>query len=328
VKNSLPFLLQEKLHVTFTHATYCFDIDVNQVIGSRKEEQVMRRREFFSVAKRSVLVAAYLAAGLTNVQAEEPAPSMARVCCVEDGEPIPTGMKITPTAAPGAVFQSLNPDLPPPLDQFVVGHAVATAVSPDGKTLLILTSGYNRNELSSGGSNEYVFVYDISANTPVKRQVLQLPRTFNGIDWNPNGNEFYVSGGGNDNVHVFERQNSVWTETTAPISLGHTDAPGWGVGPVAAGLAVNARGDRLVVANIYNDSVSIVDVQSRTKVHEVELRPGKINSGQSGVSGGQYLFWVVIQGNEKAYVSSQRDREIVIIDLTAATPAVVGRASA
>ena len=52
-------------------------------------------------------------------------------------------MKITPTAAPGAVFQTLNPDLPG-LPDFTAGQAVSTALSPDGKTLLVLTSGYNR----------------------------------------------------------------------------------------------------------------------------------------------------------------------------------------
>jgi DNA-binding beta-propeller fold protein YncE len=259
------------------------------------------------------------------VQAEESTIAATKACCVLDGEDLPTGMKITPTATPGATFQQLNPDLPPPLDTFVVGHAVATAVSPDGKTLLILTSGYNRNELSPGGSNEYVFVFDISTGTPVKRQVLQLPYTFHGIAWRPQGDEFYVSGGASDNVHVFQQQNDVWAEAMSPIVLGHTDAPGWGVSPVAAGVAVNARGDRLVVANIYNDSISIVDLPNRAKLNEVDLRPGKIDSTQSGLPGGQYPFGIVIQGNEIAYVSSQRDREVVVVNLAASTPAVLGR---
>src|SRR6266851_9725453 len=55
---------------------------------------------------------------------------------------LPTGKQITPTAATGSTFGPLNPDLPGHPD-FTAGQAVTTATSPDGKTLLILTSGYN-----------------------------------------------------------------------------------------------------------------------------------------------------------------------------------------
>jgi hypothetical protein len=43
-----------------------------------------------------------------------------------EGERLHTGMKITPTAAPGALFQSLNPDLPD-LPDFTAGQAVEAA---------------------------------------------------------------------------------------------------------------------------------------------------------------------------------------------------------
>jgi hypothetical protein len=86
---------------------------------------------------------------------------------------LPTGATITPTAAPGSVFQPLTvvlPDYP----NYSPDSAETTAVSPDGKTLLILTSGYNLNLDSNGNyqpqdSSEYVFVYDISSpSLPVK----------------------------------------------------------------------------------------------------------------------------------------------------------------
>ena len=70
----------------------------------------------------------------------------------------------------------------------LVAHAVTTALSPDGKTLLILTSGYNAvtKPDHSGSfvpalSNEYVFVYDVAQVPPMKRQVLQVPNTFVGM---------------------------------------------------------------------------------------------------------------------------------------------------
>src|SRR5262249_8482907 len=131
----------------------------------------------------------------------------------------------------------------PSFPGFVVGQAVSTAVSPDGKTLLILTSGYNRNNDSAGNqvdsaSNEYVFVYDITVNPPQKRQVLQVANSFNGIAWNPNGQEFYVSGGPSDNVHIFGKSGALWTES-AVVPLGHASGIGLGfTTPLAAGIGV------------------------------------------------------------------------------------------
>lgn len=237
---------------------------------------------------------------------------------------IPTGMRITPTAAPGAVFQKLNPDLPNRPD-FVADHAVDMATSPDGKTLLILTSGFNlnivvnsTNQLALEDSTEYVFVYDISGGNPVKKQVLKVPNTFNGIAWNPTGTEFYVSGGVDDNVHVFSLSGSTWTENGAPITLGHNNkGEGLGVRPMAAGLSVNASGTHLLVANYENDSVSLVNLAARAEVDEFDLRPGKINPALSGTPGGTYPFAVKFKGDSKAYISSQRDREILVMGISA-----------
>jgi len=232
---------------------------------------------------------------------------------------LPTGMRITPTAARGAHFSTLNPNLPG-APEFTAGQAVATAVSPDGNTLLILTSGYNIRYDASGNllpqeSNEYVFVYDITAQPPKKMQVLQVPTAFNGLAWNPNGNEFYVSGGEQDTVHAFVRLGTVWHEAGAPVRLGHAAGLGLGVRPEVAGIAVNAAGTQLIAVNYENDSISIVDIGSHAKSAELDLRPGKSDPSKKGIAGGEYPFWVVIKGNEKAYVSSLRDREIVVVAL-------------
>lgn len=232
---------------------------------------------------------------------------------------LPTGMRITPTAAPGARFFGLNPDLPGAPD-FTAGQAVSTAVSPDGSTLLILTSGYNirydRNgNLASRDSNEYVFVYDITAQPPRKTQVLQVPTAFNGLAWNPNGTEFYVSGGEADTVHVFTREGATWSEAVEPVGLGHRTGLGLVVRPEVAGIGVNAAGTRLIAANYENDSISVVDIGSRAKIAELDLRPGKNDPSKKGVAGGEYPFWIAIKGDEKAYVSSIRDREIVVVSL-------------
>lgn len=246
-----------------------------------------------------------------------------------EGEVLPTGMKITPAAVRGSIFQALNPGLPTHPD-FVAGQAVSTATSPDGNTLLILTSGYNRNYDQSGStipteSKEYVFIYDISENPPRKAQVLQIPNTFNGIAWNPRGHEFYVSGGVDDNIHIFQFDGTAWKEASVPIGLNHTRGFGLQVRPMAAGLAVNSSGTQLLTANYENDSVSLIDLVNRTVIAELDLRPGKIDPMQSGVPGGEYPFWVVFKGDEKAYVSSQRDREIVVLEANDNVAAVVKR---
>ncbi|HKW89219.1 MAG TPA: bifunctional YncE family protein/alkaline phosphatase family protein [Candidatus Acidoferrales bacterium] len=235
-------------------------------------------------------------------------------------EMLPTGMTITPTAAAGSYFVPLNPDLPG-APNYVAGQPVTTAMSPDGKTLLVLTSGYNRLNGADGRrmkdySNEYVFVFDVSQGKPQKTQVLQVPNTFDGIAWNPNGQEFYVSGGGDDDVHVFSMQAGRWSEAGAPIPLGHDKGLGIDTKPVAAGLAATADGKKLVVANFENDSVSVIDLATRQKTAELDLRPGKIDPKQAGVAGGEYPFWVVIKGNDTAYVSSPRDRQIVVVNIS------------
>jgi YVTN family beta-propeller protein len=263
------------------------------------------------------------------------APSHARP---NDGELLPTGQRITPTAAPGSVFRTLNPGLSSDPD-FLAGQAVSSAVSPDGKTLMVLTSGFNRLSDADGtaipeASNEYVFVYDISRGEPVQKQVLQVPNSFVGLAFAPNGKSIVVSGGVDDTVHVFALGASGWAESGAPIALGHGGVGNglWqnvlGVGssvtPVAAGVAFSADGRKLVVANYENDSISVIDVASRSKVGELDLRPGKRDPAASGTAGGEFPYAVVIRGNQTAYVSSLRDREIVVVDVRSA-PRVVGR---
>src|SRR6185436_11934240 len=52
---------------------------------------------------------------------------------------------------------------------------------------------------------------------------------------------------------------------------------------------------------------------------ELDLRPGKNDPSKAGVPGGEYPFWVAVKGNGEnatAYVSSIRDREIVVVKLS------------
>jgi YVTN family beta-propeller protein len=231
---------------------------------------------------------------------------------------LPTGAILTPDAAPGAALLSLNPHVSTAPD-LRLGGAVASALSPDGQTLLLLTSGYNRAFDSRGepipeASGEWIFVYDVASGRPRETQVLTVPNSFGGLAFKPQGDGFYVSGGPDDVVHEFQRSAAGFIEKEPPIPLGHLDAKGMGglgidVSPFAAGLAVTSSGRQVVVANHENDSLTIVDVARRAAVVEVPLMPG------GGIAGGEFPTEVVTV-DDRAYVSCQRDREVVEVNLS------------
>ncbi len=245
---------------------------------------------------------------------------------------LPSGALLTPSAAPGANFSPLNPHIAGYPD-YTAGQAVNMAMSPDGKTLLIVTSGFNllfdaKGKPIKAASNEYVFVEDVSHGRPVQTQAITVPDTYIGVAFAPDGRHFYVSGGVDDDIHVYGRQQGVWAEQGQPIALGHlkgidpksetnNGGSGLGVTPQVAGLAVTADSKTLVADNFYNDTVSLVDLASG-KITEVPLRPGDIDRRDTGKAGGTYPFEVAVRGNDTAYISSVRDREIDVVTLRGA----------
>jgi DNA-binding beta-propeller fold protein YncE len=246
---------------------------------------------------------------------------------------LPTGATITPSAAPGSVFQPLTVALPD-YPNYEPDSAQTTSVSPDGKTLLILTSGFNLNLDANGSyqpqdSSEYVFVYDISSpKVPVQKQVVLVPDAFSGLVWSPDGTKFYVAGGVDDNVHTYAQSNGQWVEADTPVSLKHKGDlmnQETFVGPTAAGVGITADGSTVIVANYETDSITLVDVVHGAVLAEYDLRPGRINPAQSGVAGGEFPFGVVVAGSNTIYVSSTRDREIVVLNLNAGVLTVTNR---
>jgi YVTN family beta-propeller protein len=235
---------------------------------------------------------------------------------------LPTGQTISPLSVPGAKIVDLNPGLTD-LPDFVAGGGITAVLSPDHKTLLVLTSGHNVVTIATGDkksleTDQYVFVFDASSDQPQQKQIIRVDNTFAGIAFDPSGQKFYLGGGKDDNIHVYLLKDGSWQEAGTPISLLHNGGNGLRrkeTLPVTAGLAVTADGLALVVANIENDSVSIIDLSSQIVKRELDLRPGKIDSRHQGEAGGEYPFWVTIKGSEMAYVSSLRDREIVVVSL-------------
>jgi YVTN family beta-propeller protein len=141
------------------------------------------------------------------------------------GNLLPDGFYISPTAAPGSIFQGLPTGLRADGSADANG-AVTTALSPDGTALLILTTGYNTGFYTEGAEGtailwpalypltglpsstltpnaEWVFVYDVRGAQPVQKQMINIPNTYAGLVWDPSGATFYVAGGIDDRVEVY-----------------------------------------------------------------------------------------------------------------------------
>ena len=247
---------------------------------------------------------------------------------------LPSGHYITPTAIDDAVQTNLNPGLPAYPD-FVAGMAVRSRLSPDGQTLAILTAGQNSLYKPDGtvdvpNSTQFIFLYDVTRpSQPSLKQVIQQVNAHVGLVFSPDGNTLYAAGGNDDAVYVYTKNGDSFAPAP-PIALGHYppgstgSARNRGVGinvqPNASGMDVSADGRTLVVANNYNDSISVIDTETRTVRYEHDLRPYFANNeGQQGGVGGTFPFGVVIKGNQTAYVSSDRDRQVVVVDVSSPT---------
>jgi DNA-binding beta-propeller fold protein YncE len=259
--------------------------------------------------------------------------------------PTPPGLYITPTALANAVQQELNPGLTNYPD-FVAGQAVKAVVSPDGKTLAILTAGMNSlyypntpanitagliGKIDVAASTQFLFLYDISGankSKPVLKQVIQQVNSHVGLVWAPKSQTLYAAGGCDDAVYAYTNNGSSFV-LGAKISLGH--APngcvsnaanrtglGLGVEPNVAGLAISADGKTLVAANNYNDSISVIDTATGTVRYEYDLRPYASSGAPNGTKGGTFPYSVVLNGSV-AYVGCDRDREVVAVNV--ASPA-------
>ncbi len=228
----------------------------------------------------------------------------------------PDGQFITPTAAPGSQYFRLSTGLRAD-GTADAAEAVNSALSPDGKTLLVLTSGYNLNFSKESGTPiqwpvldpvtgkptsattkkaEWVFVFDVTGGGPRKLQQINIPNTYVGLRWDPRGNEFYVSGGGDDLVYAYKAQkdgtyapdaaqNLPWTVflnhntiDNSSMNVYHEVHDGGilkntaanaaakgalATGAVVAGIDVSKDGSQLFAANLEDDSLSYVDLVQR-----------------------------------------------------------------
>ena len=148
---------------------------------------------------------------------------------------------MTPLAAPGSTMQRLVTGLRADGSADASG-AMATALSPDERTLLVETSGYNYQYYQPNGreiqfplrdpltgaisrktSNltQWVFVYRVDCGAPKVVQRISIPNAFVGLAWAPDGSRFYVSGGVDDRVLVYARRGGSFVFDAPAVLLGH-----------------------------------------------------------------------------------------------------------
>src|SRR5262249_14535170 len=114
--------------------------------------------------------------------------------------------------------------------------------SGDGKLLLVMTSGWNRDNRLPDGTRiavpgldpmtgapsgtttdtEWVFVYAGERDGSLtKKQQLTLPGQYSGLVWGPDTTRFYVSGGANDRVYAYRFDGTSYVPDAPFILLGH-----------------------------------------------------------------------------------------------------------
>ncbi len=270
----------------------------------------------------------YTAALLLTVA---PAALHARDADDDDATQVPSGFAITPLAAPGAKLTALG-TLDGKVGSPAITNPAALAASPDGSVVALLTSGFNGMALPDGKpdrahSTERLMIFRPGATGSTKLAEVPVPATFAGLAWSPDGSRIAVTLGVGDAVMVFRWNGSTLALDGAPIMLGHAEGIGLRVKPAAAGITW-ATPDHLLVANFFNDSISLIDLASRKVVTEIDLRPGKIDPAKRGTPGGTYPFQIAMAAPGRAVVSVPRDRELVTLKLDGTALSVVARARA
>jgi YVTN family beta-propeller protein len=200
-----------------------------------------------------------------------------------DGTAItPVGWRVTPAGA-----QTALGSLP-----------TASALSPDGKLLLVLNAGDSSVE-------------SIQAVDPATHQVVQTINyatpdgVYGGVAFSPDGTRAYASAGGHNTIHTYSVSGQRLTEG-AQISLPAINPAGQAVNMYPAGLAVTPDGRRLVVADQLADAASVIDLASGTA---------------STVAVGHNPYGVAIAPDGRtAYVSNQGANTVSALDIAGAAP--------
>jgi hypothetical protein len=184
---------------------------------------------------------------------------------------LPNGQFLTVTAAPGSTFQTLSTGLRPDGNADANG-GFSTALSPDGKTLLATTTGFNASLFTTSGSPitvpyldpatghasskrtgvfEWIFIYDVTSGQPVKAQQIAIPSSYAGVVWDPSGKTFYVSGGRDDRVYAYKQRGNGWIADPPFAVLNHNSNDSQPQPAYDGGILKNTPVGRSSAAGVY-----------------------------------------------------------------------------
>lgn len=175
-------------------------------------------------------------------------------------------------------------------------------LSEDGRYLLVTTNG---------NGDQTINVIDLTANANV--QTIKVKKSWLGLNFAPDGKRFYVSGGDDNEVMIYDFADGKATEA-GKINLGSSEyhklddrgraeARRKGAGEFAfpAGIAVAPDGKRLYVAENLSNKVAVVDPTTRQVVTKIEV--------------GEYPYDCEIsKDGKRLYVSNWGSRSIAVID--------------
>lgn len=183
-------------------------------------------------------------------------------------------------------------------------------LSKDGRYLLATTNG---------NGDQTINVIDLVSNQSV--QTVKVSKSWLGLAFAPDGKRFYVSGGDDNEVLVFDFANGKATEA-GKINLGSADyhklddkgradvrRKGAGEYAFPAGIVVTPDGKRLFVAENLSNKVAVVDLSNNQVITKIGV--------------GEYPYDCEIsRDGKRVYVSNWGSRSLAVID--AANNSVVG----
>jgi YVTN family beta-propeller protein len=202
------------------------------------------------------------------------------------GALLPNGWTLTPEGA-----QVPTSDLP-----------LNMVLSNDGRFLLVTTNG---------NGDQTINVIDL--RTGQSAQTVSVKKSWLGLAFAPDGKRFFVSGGDDNEVMVFDFADGK-AEQSGKIILGGADfhklddkerdaARRKGLGEFAfpAGIAVTPDGKRLYVAENLTHKVAVVDLATQEVITKIAV--------------GEYPYDCVVSSDGKrVYVSNWGSRSVAVID--------------